>query len=290
MAKKTFLKEAQQTISKPEADEGLDDRRPSPVGRLERQGRRLKGARELPLEKIKPDPNQPRTRFDPAALEELAQSIRKHGVRQPIEVEYIEAEDYFRIVSGERRYRASQIAGQDHIPCIVRDVADRDRLAIQLMENLQREDLSPIDKARGLLEYKQTLGPETQWKAVEELTGISERRRQQFLALLDLPEDIQQEIVALGSDRSTRNAITEKHARALLKLKKHPKQQRELFKRLRAGDESLSGSDAMKLAKQMLDPLESKPEKISFTYHSLPELIEQLKAKLAELEAMKKNS
>lgn len=289
MAKKTFLKEAQQTISKPEADEGLDDRRPSPVGRLERQGRRLKGARELPLDKIQPDPNQPRTRFDPAALEELAQSIRKHGVRQPIEVEYIESEDYFRIVSGERRYRASQLAGQDHIPCIVREVADRDRLAIQLMENLQREDLSPIDKARGLLEYKQSLGPGAQWKAVEELTGISERRRQQFLALLDLPEDIQQEIVALGSDRSSRNAITEKHARALLKLRHHPERQRELFLRLRAGTESLSGSDALKLAGQMLKPLESKPEKITFTYHSLPELIEQLKAKLAELEAMKKS-
>lgn len=289
MAKKTFLKEAQQTISKPEADEGLDDRRPSPVGRLERQGRRLKGARELPLDKIQPDPNQPRTRFDPAALEELAQSIRKHGVRQPIEVEYIESEDYFRIVSGERRYRASQLAGQDHIPCIVREVADRDRLAIQLMENLQREDLSPIDKARGLLEYKQSLGHGAQWKAVEELTGISERRRQQFLALLDLPEDIQQEIVALGSDRSSRNAITEKHARALLKLRHHPERQRELFLRLRAGTESLSGSDALKLAGQMLKPLESKPEKITFTYHSLPELIEQLKAKLAELEAMKKS-
>lgn len=283
MPKKNFREAAKRTISQPKVEEEISDKPLSPI-RAERQGRRLKGARELPLDKVKPDPNQPRTQFDEAALQELAQSIKTHGVRQPIEVEYIADGDYFRIVSGERRYRASQIAGNDHIPCIVREVSDRDRLGIQLMENIQREDLSPIDKARGLLEYKQSLGAKAQWKEVEQLTGISERRRQQFLALLDLPEKIQKEIVALGSDRSKQNVITEKHARALLKLKKHPKEQLNLFKKIRKSPESISGSDAMKLAKEMLEPVGEKPSKVTLTYTSTADLIEQLKKMLSELE------
>ncbi len=251
-------------------------------------GRLLKNAREIPLDKIQPDPNQPRSQFDQDALEELAQSIRKHGVRQPIEVEYNPAEDYFQIVSGERRYRASQLAGLDHIPCVIQEVADKDRLAIQLVENIQREDLSPIDKARGLLEYKKSLGKGAQWKHVEEITGISERRRQQFLALLDLPEDIQNEIVSLGNDRTTKNVITEGHARALLKLKKYPDKQKELFEQIKNGTKPLTSKEAMTAAREMIEPAKKPVEKITFAYTSIPDLITQLEKKLAELQQQNK--
>lgn len=287
MAKKGFLQSAQKTIAKPK-DETVFDAQLDTSSRAERQGRRLKGARELPIEKIKPDPNQPRTNFDEGALQELANSIKKHGVRQPIEVEYKEENDFFQIVSGERRYRASQIAGLDHMPCVIREVADKDRLAIQLIENIQREDLSPIDKARGLLEYKRSLGPKSQWKEVEEITGISERRRQQFLALLDLPEDMQDEIVALGTDRTSKNIITEGHARSLLKLKKYPDKQRVLFDKIKSSPDSISSKQALQIAKEMIEPEKPKVSKVVFTYETIPDLIAQLKSKIKELESDKK--
>ena len=103
------------------------------------------GLREVPVESIRPNPWQPRTHLDEHELEELAQSIREHGVLQPILVRPA-GEDY-EIIAGERRWRASKLAGKDTIPAIVERFDDATALEIALIENLQREDLSPLDEA-----------------------------------------------------------------------------------------------------------------------------------------------
>jgi ParB family chromosome partitioning protein len=178
MAKKTFLDRAQHSIAEGQSLLAEEPATATEMTKAEYEGTsRLKEARNIPIDKIRPDPNQPRTTFDAGALAELAGSIRENGILQPITVEYVAEEDYFKIITGERRFRAAQQAGLTHIPCIVRTVEPQKRLVHQLIENIQREDLSPIDKARGLLELKAALGKNAQWKVVEKITGISERRR-----------------------------------------------------------------------------------------------------------------
>jgi ParB family transcriptional regulator, chromosome partitioning protein len=100
---------------------------------------------EIPIERIVPNPRQPRQRIDPAELESLAASIREHGVLQPILV--TETLDGYQLVAGERRFRASQQAGLERIPAVIRQLADRDQLELALVENLQRADLGPMEEA-----------------------------------------------------------------------------------------------------------------------------------------------
>jgi len=100
---------------------------------------------EIPLARIRPNPRQPRQRMDAAELEALATSIREHGVLQPILV--TETIDGYQLVAGERRFRASQMAGLERIPAVVRQLADREQLELALVENLQRADLGPLEEA-----------------------------------------------------------------------------------------------------------------------------------------------
>ena len=280
MAKKSFLNKARQTFS--ESDVVVEERATN-TRRGEIEGTtRLKEARNIPIGKIKPDQNQPRKSFDGEALKELAASIGLHGILQPIVVEYVEQDDYFKIISGERRYRAALLVELTHLPCVIRSTNTEERLTLQLIENIQREDLSPVDKARGLLQLKATLGKDTLWKKVEEITGFGERRRQQLLALLDLPEDLQNKIVSLGK-KPAKNLITEKHARALLRLNRHPEKQVDLFNRITSSKESITGDRALQVVKEMFGAVSEKAYKISFTYATTRDLIKQLEEKLAEL-------
>lgn len=289
MPKKTFLARAQESIAESQAPIAEEIAKPRGATRVEYEGTsRLKEARNIPVERIQPDPNQPRKTFTEEALEELTASITRHGVLQPITVEYIHEEDYFRIISGERRYRAAQRAGLTHLPCIIRTTDQKERLAQQLIENIQREDLSPIDKARGLLELKSALGKNAQWKDVEGATGLSERRRRQFLALLDLPEQLQKEVVALGR-RPARNQVTEKHARALLRLRDYSDKQLELFERIKHSEVPITGDQAIRLAKEVVGSIDDRRHKIVFTYRTVEDLVEQLEAKLGELKALQKS-
>lgn len=283
MAKKTFQevieRASQASVPDPEA---LRDRPMPSRGEVDGTDR-LAGARQIPIARIRPDPDQPRRLFDADRLEELSASIRAHGVVQPISVEYVESGDYFRIISGERRYRAAGLAGMTHLPCMVQTVGEEDRLARQLIENIQREDLSPMEKARGLLELKARLGSETPWLRVEELTGLSERRRKQFIALLNLPQAMQEHIVGTGS-RPARNELTEKHARALLKLRVYPERQQELFDLVRYGEEPLSGDAAAEWAKRCLEGGETPPRRLVIAYKTTEELIGELWRLLLTLE------
>lgn len=166
-------------------------------------------AKEIRLDRLRPDPNQPRRSFDPQRLEELAASIREQGILQPIVVEYVDDGDYFRIVHGERRYRAALLAGLPTIPAIVRKVDDTTRLVRQLIENIQREDLNDVDRALALKQLKVNLGSPS-WDVVAQRVGISKRRILQLIDTTKLPESIQQAI------RS--GQLTEKHGRAIKRL------------------------------------------------------------------------
>src|SRR5690606_10711738 len=113
--------------------------------------------RELPIELVQRGQYQPRRDVDPAALEELADSIRAQGIMQPIVVRPI-GEGRYEIIAGERRWRASQLAGKDRIPAIIREVPDEAAIAMALIENIQREDLNPIEEAVALKRLQDEFG------------------------------------------------------------------------------------------------------------------------------------
>jgi ParB family transcriptional regulator, chromosome partitioning protein len=245
--------------------------------------KRLKNAKLIPLGKIKPDPEQPRKTFDQEKLQELANSIKERGVLQPITVEFVEDGQggYFKIISGERRYKASLSINLTEMPCIVQsNVSLQNRYAQQLIENIQREDLSPIEKATAILEFKEKLGPDAIWSDVEKTVAISEGRRKQFIKLLELPENIQKEIVATGR-RPSKNQITEKHARALLLLNSFPEKQLELFELIKNSSEPLTGDEAINKAKEIKG--KKAIHHFGLTYKNERELLEKLEEKIKEL-------
>jgi len=168
----------------------------------------------LPIRLIDPNRNQPRRTFDEAALKELAQSIRAVGVLQPIIVS--PAGERYAIVAGERRYRASRMAGLEEIPAIVRDWDAQARLEAALVENLQRDDLNPIEEAMGVRMLMDEAGM-TQERAAERL-GKSRSALANLLRLLNLPESVRQLILA--------NKLTAGHARALVALEDSSRQEK----------------------------------------------------------------
>jgi len=158
----------------------------------------------LPVNAIRPNPFQPRQQFKPEELEALAESIKLHGLLQPILVRPKDGE--YELVAGERRWRAAQLAGLTEIPAIIRHCSDDELLALALIENLQREDLNPLDEAQAYKVLMEKFGL-TQ-EAIAERVGKSRATVANTLRLLNLPEPIKQ---ALRDE-----AITEGHARALL--------------------------------------------------------------------------
>jgi ParB family chromosome partitioning protein len=164
--------------------------------------------RELPVALIKPNPAQPRKRFDPEALAALAASIESTGVVQPLLVRPLPDGSY-ELVAGERRWRAAQQAGLDRVPAIIRDAAEAEALQTALIENVVREDLNPVDEARACATLVEDLGV-----SKEELgrrVGRSRPAVSNLIRLLDLPDDI---LVLLESGQ-----LSEGHGRALLLVK-----------------------------------------------------------------------
>src|SRR5689334_4792170 len=158
---------------------------------------------EVAVARVTPNPYQPRRRMDDARLEELAASIREHGVIQPILV--METIDGYQLVAGERRLRAARLAGLERIPALVRQLADQDQLEIALVENVQRSDLDPIDEATAYRQLVNEFGL-TQ-EAVAERVGKSRAAVANTLRLLDLHPEVQ---AAIAEGR-----LTEGHGRAL---------------------------------------------------------------------------
>ena len=161
---------------------------------------------ELNINDIMPNRFQPREIFDEQALNELALSIKEHGVIQPIIVK--KSIKGYEIVAGERRYRASQLAGKETIPAIIRDFTDEQMMEIAVLENLQRENLNPIEEAEAYKNLMQTLNLNQEQLAKK--VGKSRSHITNILGILNLPESIKDLIIT--------NKITMGHARVLSKL------------------------------------------------------------------------
>jgi ParB family transcriptional regulator, chromosome partitioning protein len=161
--------------------------------------------RELPVELVKPNPAQPRKRFDDEALQGLAGSLAERGVVQPILVRPVAGGTY-EIVAGERRWRAAQLAGLERIPAVVRDHDDAASLEVALVENMAREDLNPVEEARAVAALVEELGLSRE--DVGKRVGRSRVAISNLLRILDLPDET---LELLESGR-----LTEGHGRALL--------------------------------------------------------------------------
>jgi ParB family chromosome partitioning protein len=164
--------------------------------------------RDLPLDALTSGRYQPRREFDPAALQELAHSIRAQGVVQPIVVRPVPGGEQYEIIAGERRWRAAQLAELDEIPAIVRDIPDEMAVAVALIENIQREDLNPLEEASALKRLTEEFGMTHQ--AVAEAVGRSRVGVSNLMRLLDLASAVKAHIA--------QGALEMGHARALLAL------------------------------------------------------------------------
>lgn len=160
--------------------------------------------RELPIETIEPNPQQPRKSFSAAESAALAQSIREHGVLQPLLVRRID-DDRYQLVAGERRWRAARAAGLAHVPVAVIDAPDADMLTLALVENLQREDLNPIEQAAA---FQYLLDTGLTQAQVAQRVGRSRSAVANAVRLLQLPEQLRALVIA--------GNLNEGHARALL--------------------------------------------------------------------------
>ncbi len=187
---------------------------------------------QIPLAQIQPGKEQPRGRFDEAKLEELSASIRSHGVIQPITVRRI-APDSYRIVAGERRWRAARLADLKEIPALVRDVAQDELLELALIENIQREDLNPIEIAAAFERLVSEHG--LSHEQIAERTGKDRSSVTNFLRLLKLAPEVRQ---ALASGE-----IAMGHARALLAVS--AEQQASVCGEIKRGQLSVRNTEAL---------------------------------------------
>lgn len=198
----------------------------------------LANARVIAIDRIEPDPEQPRTTFDDERLAELADSIRIEGVLQPIVVRYDEGRDTYVLLHGERRWRASRLAGMTTIPALVREVPQERRLIQQLMENVVREDLNAIDRAAALRALRSQLG-DASWDDVAAAVGIRRSRLFQLLGTEKLPDQVQDDIRA--------GRLSEKQSRALQGLPPHQQEAlRDAITRYGIG-----ADEAMRLARAL---------------------------------------
>jgi ParB family chromosome partitioning protein len=198
----------------------------------------------LPTIALQPGKYQPRTRMDPGSLEELAASIKAQGVMQPIMVRPV-AEDAYEIIAGERRWRAAQIAGLVEVPCLVREIPDEAALAMSLIENIQREDLNPLEEAGGIQRLIDEFDMTHQQAA--DAVGRSRPAASNLLRLLNLAKPVQELLMAGDLDMG--------HARALLPL--DGASQIQLGNQVAA--RQLSVRDTERLVQQILNPRQKKP-------------------------------
>jgi ParB family chromosome partitioning protein len=176
------------------------------------------GVREVPISTVQQNPRQPRTHFDDSALEELAASIREHGIIQPLIVSERGA-DRYELVAGERRWRAAQRAGLERVPVIVRETTQQQLLELALIENVQRADLNPIEEAHAYTALKEDFGL-SDADIARRLGKGSREAIVNTRRLLNLTPEAQQALL--------RQQISAGHGRALLKLKETEQQQQAL--------------------------------------------------------------
>lgn len=223
---------------------------PLPVGEAQRT---ISPDRMVPIEFIARSPRNPRRHFDESELQDLAASIRQHGIVQPVVVRTVD-QNRFEIIAGERRWRAAQLAGFTEVPVIVRDVDDRTALELAIVENVQRSDLNPLEEALG---YEQLIAEHgyTQ-NDLGEIIGKSRSHVANSLRLLKLPDPVR--------DMLSEGSLSAGHARALVSTSDPITLAKTIVSK------GLSVRDAERMAqndiRSQLDPMQSrKPEKDSDT-------------------------
>ena len=225
----------------------------------------------MPVAQIKANPNQPRREFDPTALEELAESIRQIGIIQPITVRQMEDGTY-QIIAGERRWRASQMAGLLSVPAYIRTADDENMMQMALVENIQREDLNPIEIAlayQNLIERYNLTQDKLSEKVGKKRTTIAN-----FLRLLKLPAQVQMALQNKEMDQG--------HARALLGLAQ-PTMQVKLFEEIRQKGYSVRQVEEMVKAINNGDTVKSGRKQLKDpTQKRLPEEYNLLKSRLSD--------
>ncbi|NLY44299.1 MAG: ParB/RepB/Spo0J family partition protein [Clostridiaceae bacterium] len=194
--------------------------------------------REVRISEIEPNQSQPRKRFDEEKIESLAESIRTHGIIQPIIVKRLET-GFYQIIAGERRWRAAKIAGLKMIPVVVKDYDKRELIEVALIENLQREDLNPIEEAEAYYNLMQDY--QLTQEEISARVGKSRSAIANALRLLNLPDSIKQMLIE--------EKITNGHARALLSIEENDLQEEIANKII---DEGLSVRQTEKLVKNLL--------------------------------------
>ena len=224
---------------------------------------------EIPLSQIEANPNQPRREFDQTALQELANSIREIGIIQPITLRQV-ADDRYQIIAGERRWRASQMAGLTAIPAYIRTIKDENVMEMALVENIQREDLNAIEIA---LAYEHLLSSTgmTQEK-VSERVGKSRTAIANYLRLLKLPAQVQMALQNKEIDMG--------HARALLAIDS-PSLQVKLFKEIQKNGYSVRKVEEMVQKLKNGEDIVSGKKKIS-SKKQMPEEFAALKQRMTE--------
>ncbi|WP_018463213.1 ParB/RepB/Spo0J family partition protein [Segatella paludivivens] len=223
---------------------------------------------EIAIDQIEANPNQPRREFENEALHELAVSIREIGIIQPITLRQI-TENKFQIIAGERRWRASQLAGLKAIPAYIRTIKDENVMEMALVENIQREDLNAVEIA---LAYEHLMeGSGMTQEKVSERVGKSRTAITNYLRLLKLPAEVQMALQKKEIDMG--------HARALLAIDS-PSLQIKLFKEIQKNGYSVRKVEELVQALKSGEDIESSKKKI-IARSQLPEEFNELKTRLA---------
>lgn len=231
------------------------------------------------ITKVEPNREQPRKLFDEDALQELADSIKQFGLLQPILVQ--NRGDYYEIIAGERRWRAAKLAGLKEIPVIIRDYSEQEIVEISLIENIQRENLNPIEEA---MAYKKLL-TEFNLKQDEVAERVSKSRTAvtNSMRLLKLSETVQQMIID--------DMLSTGHARALIPVEDE-EQQIQLAQKI--FDEKLSVREVEKLVKQVLKPENKKPKEevsknLTYIYQDIENKLKESMSRKVAITAKGKN-
>ena len=234
--------------------------------KMEFEGKPGEQVQIVKLTKVEPSREQPRKQFDADALQELAESIKQFGVLQPLLVQ--KKEDYYEIIAGERRWRASKLAGLKEVPVIVKEFTEQEAVEISLIENIQREDLNPLEEA---MAYKRLMEEfHLKQDAIAERVSKSRTAVTNSMRLLKLDDRVQQMLID--------EMISTGHARALLALESKDAQAEAAVK---VFDEKLSVRETERLVKELLNPVQKKEEKPKnqaeeLVYKNLEEKIKQI--------------
>ena len=237
---------AKKSAEKPAAEKSVKSENNTPELSKPVQEKEKAGELEIKISAIEPNRSQPRKKFEEDALIELSESIKQYGVLQPLLVS--NKKDHYEIIAGERRWRAAKLAGVKKVPVIVKEFTDQQEFEISLIENLQREDLNPIEEAQAykkLLEDYDLRQDEIAERVSKSRTAITNSMR-----LLKLDEKVQQMLID--------DMISSGHARAILPL---PVEQQVIIAN-KVFDEKLSVRETEKLVRTILEPKKLRKEKV----------------------------